>query len=292
MSMGYIDVVNVSKVYRGRVVALRNVSISIEASLHVVIGPNGSGKSTLIDIIAGVRRPTSGYVRVLGLDPLKDADKLRSRASFLLDRARLPPFERVSKFLEYVAQERGLDPKEIYYFCRDSLGIEYLDRRCYELSAGMAKKVLLCATLAGDPELVVMDEPFTNLDPYARARLVELILMRKRRGLKTVIATHILYTLDLELDDSITFLVDGAVLVHGKLSDIANSIPGVAYVETKRSDAKILELCKSCSSFTVEEDKMLIPLDAARRYGIEGLLRVDLGKLYRYVLEKHSSIHL
>ncbi len=227
--MPYVEVRNLVKRF-GATVALKGVSLDIEKPLHLLVGPNGSGKSTLINILAGVRKPSKGYAKVFGIEPYKNVEALRGKVSFLLDGARLPPLATVEEVLRSFADDEGIPWSEVLELCR-FLGIDYLGKRCRALSAGMAKKVLLAIAFMGSPELTILDEPFANLDPLTCRKIVEMIVERIRRGLKTIIATHILPTIPLPRSASLTLLIDGEVAIHGDVDELSKRFPRTVSIE-------------------------------------------------------------
>lgn len=180
------------KIY-GFNVALDGIDLDVErGGVHLVIGPNGSGKSTLLSIIAGAERPTSGYVRVLGLDPWRDNSRLAGRVKALLDRTSLNPWDTLRDVVEL--QSKILDVSlDEYVRVAELLGVTgFWDRPYVTYSTGMRRKALLLLALTGEPELLVLDEPFQGLDRYSVRMVTKLILEKAKKGVTVLIATHIL----------------------------------------------------------------------------------------------------
>ncbi len=289
--MGYIVTKELTKVF-GYTIALDSVSISIEKPFHILLGPNGSGKSTLISILAGVRRPTKGYAYVFGIEPYRNPEAVADRASFLLDRARLPPLLNVREFLRAIAVRIGINLSDIIDMCREILNIDFFDKLCHTLSAGMAKKVALCAVLAGEPELVVLDEPFSNLDAVTKRKLVEYLIDRAKRGLKNVVATHIATEL-IEIEDlenvSITVLINGRAVVHGDALKLAEE-HGYIYIEIPAEKDIVLQLTEAGKSFHVRNGKLYLDTATAQELGVHGRKVADIARLYDILLHRATAL--
>ncbi|MFM7231407.1 MAG: energy-coupling factor ABC transporter ATP-binding protein [bacterium] len=162
----------------------------------VVLGPNGCGKSTLLYHILGLLGPQEGEVRVLGVDPLREFDRIRERVGVLLqdadDQIIAPTvWDDVSFSLRnYGHPEAEVERKVTQALQR--MGIEHLAHKvCHYLSGGEKRKVALAGALVLEPELLVLDEPFEGLDPVSRSEMVELLnALNRDQGVALVIATH------------------------------------------------------------------------------------------------------
>lgn len=200
---------------------LRGVSVTLSAARTAVIGANGSGKSTFARMIDGLRRPTSGAIRVLGVDPVADPAKVRRRVGFVftnpeaqilmptpaedlaLSLGALPRDERARRVDEILA-EHGLAGRG--------------DQPVSDLSGGQRQLLALAAVLASEPRLVVADEPTTLLDLRNARRIADLLL-----GLPVpvVIVTH-----DLDLAarcDEVLLFDDGQLVERGRPQDVVDA---------------------------------------------------------------------
>jgi ABC-2 type transport system ATP-binding protein len=211
---------NVAKSY-GSTVALRGVSLDVGAGeIFGLLGPNGAGKSTLIRILMDIIRPDSGGVRVFGEPRRRDH----------LDR------------LGYLPEERGLYTKltvidvMVYFGTLKGLSrhearrrtAEWLDRvelphvaswKIDRLSKGMSQKVQIAAILLSDPEICVLDEPTTGLDPV-NVRLVQsLLLDRRRNGRTTILSTHQMNQVE-ALCDRVALINQGRLMVYGAVDEV------------------------------------------------------------------------
>lgn len=187
--MSVLEVSEVTKRF-GPIYALRGVSFHLEpGELVALFGPNGSGKSTLLRLIAGASRPTRGRVRVFGADPFVEP-AARRRLGFLTHATFF--YRNITGWenLRMYARMYGLDGKRIEELA-DYLGIrERLGSRVREYSRGMRQRLALVRALLHDPDLILLDEPFSGLDPEGIQSLTELLQEKARAGKTVLMATH------------------------------------------------------------------------------------------------------
>jgi ABC-type multidrug transport system ATPase subunit len=174
-------------------VALDDVDLSIEGpGVHVIVGPNGSGKSTLLSILAGAERPSSGYARVLGLDPWRDSRRLSGRLKALLDRVNIPPWSSCLDMARLQANIWGYNWGDVRELA-EAIGVRgYWSRPYGTYSTGMRRRCLLLLALTGNPEVLMLDEPFQALDIKSRETIVDMISERAEKGTTVLVATHII----------------------------------------------------------------------------------------------------
>jgi len=192
--------------------ALRGVSLKLGGGLHLLLGPNGSGKTTFLKLAVGMLKPTSGLVRVLGLDPWRDYAKLSAKLSFAFEGLPLPWWVSGKAFIERLASMRG---SILLRSVAEELGVTaYWHRLPFTYSSGMAKRLLLLLALGFEAEVYVLDEPFTLLDREA-VRLVSRKLRELAESGKTIlVATHYVPK---ELEDAISTLTrfeNGEIIAH------------------------------------------------------------------------------
>ena len=159
----------------GAVRALKGVSLTIESGGIVgLLGPNGAGKTTLVEILEGLREPTRGRVSVLGLDPQRDAHALRQRLGAQLQSTSMPQDLTATEVLRRYGAfyARALPPRSVLERVGLAAKATALVR---ELSGGQRQRLALGMALVHDPELLILDEPTTGLDPVARRQLHEMI---------------------------------------------------------------------------------------------------------------------
>lgn len=244
MSETVIEVRNLRKVYRD-VIALDNVSFKVNAGeVFAYLGPNGSGKTTTVEILVGLRRPTSGEAKVAGLDVVKEASKLKRVVGILpqdftaLDR--LTVEENIKLFRSLYDSGPSVD--ELI----ELVGLQEKRRaKFYELSGGLKQRVGIAAALAGDPQIVFLDEPTTGLDPAARRDTWEVIRELKRRGKTVFLTTHYMEEAQ-ELADRVAIIVKGRIVALGTPEELIREhggpfklyIKGLDRLGTRIEDAK------------------------------------------------------
>jgi len=184
-----------------------------------LLGPNGAGKTTTLEILEGFRRPTAGTVRVLGLDPATQAARLRERAGMVLQECGFPRQARVAELIDlwrtYYPNPRPLG---------DLLAIveltEARNTQVRKLSAGQRRRLDFALALAGDPDLVFLDEPTTGFDPEARRRCWAAIENLRRLGTTVLLTTHYLDEAE-RLADRIAILRSGRIELTGTPQEVA-----------------------------------------------------------------------
>ncbi|MGC4784202.1 ABC transporter ATP-binding protein [Micromonospora zamorensis] len=187
--MSVIEVTHLSKRY-GDLVSVQDVSFTVEpGEIFGVLGPNGAGKTTTVECVAGLRVPDGGGVSVLGLDPRRDAAQLRQRVGVQLQESQLPDRLRVAEALELYASfyRNPADPAALI----DKLGLGEKRNTAYKkLSGGQKQRLSIALALVGNPEIAILDELTTGLDPQARRDTWGLIEQVRDSGVTIVLVTH------------------------------------------------------------------------------------------------------
>jgi ABC-2 type transport system ATP-binding protein len=188
-----IELRNVTKTF-GQTAAVKDLNLAIPyGGLYGFIGPNGAGKTTTIRLILSIFFPDSGEISVLGQ---KSALQVRSRIGYLPEERGVYRKMRVGAFLSYIAGLKGVKDLNLDKTVRASLervglgGTE--GKRCEELSKGMLQKVQLLAAVIHKPDLLILDEPFSGLDPVSTRLLRDLVLEETRRGATILFSTHVM----------------------------------------------------------------------------------------------------
>lgn len=210
----------VSKRFGGQV-ALDDVSLEVSrGEVFGLMGPNGAGKTTLIRIGLDILRADEGEVSLFGA-PL-DRSTL-DRTAYLPEERGLYRRAKVLELLSYLGRLKGLKPAEsrkaaAHWLERVGLS-RVAEQRVESLSKGMTQKVQIAACLMSDPELCVLDEPFSGLDPVNVALVQDLIEERRASGLTTVLSTHLMHQVE-ALCDRVALIHRGRVVVYGDLEEI------------------------------------------------------------------------
>lgn len=213
-----IDAGVVSKAYEG--FALRDVSFTLPRGYIMgLIGPNGAGKTTLIKMMLGLARRDGGDLQVLGHDPGGDDRHGRARIGFLHEASSYPPHVSVAALAKMVARFYPSWDHDAFLGLTRTLGVP-TDRRVGALSRGTRNKLGLCLALAHHPELLLLDEPTTGLDPLARREVLEVLTAFIAEGRTSVLfSTHV--TADLErVADYITFLQRGRLVFSSTRDEV------------------------------------------------------------------------
>jgi ABC-2 type transport system ATP-binding protein len=184
-----IEVTDLRKSYAGRR-AVDGVSFAVEeGEIFGILGPNGAGKTTTVECVEGLRVPDSGRVRVTGLDPVADHERVARVLGAQLQESRLQPKLTVREALELYA---GFYPAPTDWRpLAERLGLEdTLSTRFAKLSGGQKQRLFIALALIGDPRIVVLDELTTGLDPRARRDTWQLIEDIRARGVTVLLVTH------------------------------------------------------------------------------------------------------
>jgi ABC-2 type transport system ATP-binding protein len=164
----------------GRVHALEGVSFSVpQGTVHALVGPNGAGKTTLIKILMNIFRASSGSALILGVDSKKLSGKAFASIGYVSENQQLPGWMRVGAFLEYLRPFYPTWDTQLEAQLGQMFDLQ-LDRKLKQLSRGMRMKAALASALAFRPKLIVLDEPFSGLDPMVRDELGKALLDRAK----------------------------------------------------------------------------------------------------------------
>ncbi len=222
---------NVTKKF-GSMTAVDDISFSIpQGSIYGFLGPNGAGKTTTIRMIMSILYPDSGTIQVLGQP---NAETVKSRLGYLPEERGLYKKMRVGDILTYFGRLKGMDRSSARSRGRrmlEQVGLgDWSDKRCETLSKGMSQKVQVLAAIIHDPELVVLDEPFSGLDPVNIELMRDLILDMKRAGKTVVFSTHIMERAE-QICDFVLLIHGGRKLLDGNLSAVKESVGGAVLLD-------------------------------------------------------------
>jgi ABC-2 type transport system ATP-binding protein len=284
--MHTVEVDNLIKSYDGRPV-LKGVSFTVApGEIFGILGPNGAGKTTTVESIVGLRRPDGGTIRILGLDPQKDRDQVRKRVGVQLQEARLPDRLKVWEALDLYSSfyETPVSWREL----ADRLGLDdKLDARFADLSGGQRQRLSIALALVGDPEVAVLDELTTGLDPAARRETWDLIEDVRARGVTVLLVTHSMEEAE-HLSDRLALIDQGRVVAVDTPSGlISRAEPAVRirFVPSSPLDGSVLLAIPDVEDMTMSGDQTVITgtgnvlhtvmSELARRQIVAEQLRVD-----------------
>jgi ABC-2 type transport system ATP-binding protein len=205
-----------------KVLAVRGISFEVQQkSIFGFLGPNGAGKTTTIKMLTGLITPTGGRATIFG-EPIPSPRAMK-RVGFLPENPYVYPYLTPTEFVELCGRLSGLSGRAVRDRTRkvlDQVGISYAaDRPVRRLSKGMLQRTGLAAALVADPELLILDEPMSGLDPVGRKEVRDVIVDERRNGRTIFFSTHILNDVE-TLCDRVTILREGSVVVSGALSEL------------------------------------------------------------------------
>jgi ABC-2 type transport system ATP-binding protein len=237
---------NISKRFKD-VVAVRDVSLELEKGQYVaLLGPNGAGKTTLVEMIEGIQRPDTGEIRILGKSWSAGERELRRILGLSLQETtyidKLTVEETLNLFASFFGLGRDVTPRILDL-------VNLTDKRksyVMNLSHGMRQKLSIGIALINEPEILILDEPTTGLDPVARREIWDILMDLKRKDTSMILTTHYMEEAE-HLCDYIVIMDKGSVLVQGTLDELLAA-----------------HMHREVISFTVEE-----------RSGAESLSRIE-----------------
>lgn len=208
----------------GEVKAVKDLDFEVAAgSIFGLLGPNGAGKTTSIRMVMGIILPDSGRIEMLGQP---NSMAVRDRVGYLPEERGLYRKMRVAETLAFFAELKGVKGREAKKRIEEWLerfGLaEHGQAKVEELSRGMQQKVQFIATVLHDPDLIILDEPFTGLDPINTKLLLDVMLEQHERGKTIVFSTHLMEQVE-KLCDSICLINKGQKVLGGNLREIKQS---------------------------------------------------------------------
>jgi ABC-2 type transport system ATP-binding protein len=232
--MNAVEVSGLRKAYDG-VEAVRGIDFELRAGeVFGLLGPNGAGKTTIVEILEGHRSRTGGDVDVLGFDPELRARELRERIGIVPQEGGLEPVltvrEMIGLYSAAYPHPRPVDEVIELVGLEDKAGA-----RVETLSGGQKRRLDLAVGIAGDPELVFLDEPTTGFDPSARRRAWELVDRLRSLRKTIVLTTHYMEEAQ-RLADRVAVIASGRIVAEGDPSTLAGREHGLAVVTFRRPD--------------------------------------------------------
>ncbi len=214
----------VSKTYRS-VAALDQVSMTVRSGECVaLVGPNGAGKSTLFKLCLGLVPASSGDLGILGCDPKETRfNHIKRRLGFLPEQAQFQASLNAHETLRFFARLKGADERQNTNLLERVQLSEAAGRRVSTYSKGMRQRLGLAQALIGRPDLLLLDEPMSGLDPDARRNFFQIIDEEKARGAAIILSSHILTELEARTD-RVAILSQGQLKAHGTIRDLRKDL--------------------------------------------------------------------
>lgn len=227
----------------GSVKALDGLSLHVRRGAFGFLGPNGAGKTTTIKILLGLVKPTEGSATVLGFDCVSQSLEIRSRVGYLSEDPRFYEYMSGKAFLEFVARLRGMSKAEAEKEVGELLRLVGLakdgKRKIKEYSQGMKQRIGMAQALIGSPEILILDEPTSNLDPLGREQLLGIIKTVVKSGTTVFLSSHVLGEVE-RVCEHLSLLVKGKVVLEGSLNDLKHHFSSAQY-RVKTNDTRRLE---------------------------------------------------
>lgn len=254
-----IEFERVTKLY-GTVLGVNDINLSLAPGAYGLLGPNGSGKTTLLNLLVGQLVPTLGRVQVLGLTPRNSAE-LHRRLAYCPASEGL--YANVSGFdwVRYLVELHGFSRAEAGRRAEHWLSVagmaDAMHRHISGYSRGMRQRTKLAQALAHDSEIIVLDEPFSGLDPVGRHEMTQLLRQRVADGTSVLFASHVLHEIE-SLTSSFLLIRDGRVLASGSAEEVYEllvDVPNEIRIRCDRPRELAALLMKEESSQQVVIDK-------------------------------------
>ena len=221
-----------TKLY-GPVIGVNDINLLLEPGAYGLLGPNGSGKTTLLNLLTGQLKPTQGAVRLFGASPIGQTDVLH-RIGFCPAMDLLHTNVTGFDWLRYLLELQGFARQEASEKANQALDLVGLDEARHRFiggySRGMKQRCKLAQAVGHDPELLILDEPFTGVDPVGRRHLTEIFRNWVAQGKSLLVSSHVLHELE-AVCESFLLICDGRVLasgsayeVHSLLANVPNQI--------------------------------------------------------------------
>ncbi len=228
----------------GSFTAVDHLNLTVrKGEVFGLLGPNGAGKTTTILMLLGLTEPTSGSVRVLGLDPARQPLSVKARVGYLPDQVGFYDNLTARENLSYIAKLNGIREPEMsrrINAALDQVGLSQVaDRRVKTFSRGMRQRLGVAEVLIKQPQLIIMDEPTLALDPEAVREFLDLIRQLKTSGITMLLSSHLLQQVQ-AVCDRVGLFHKGRMVLEGTVSELAQRVLGGAYrihLEVEGGDA-------------------------------------------------------
>jgi ABC-2 type transport system ATP-binding protein len=226
-----LELSHVTKRFDGHV-AVRDLSLTVPTGVvYGLLGPNGAGKTTTIRMLLNLMAPDEGTIRILGLPT--NAPGVIDRVGYLPEERGLYKKMQVRRVLRFLAELKGMSGRDadkridewLERFGLDTEARDWGDAKVDELSRGMQQKVQFIGTLLHDPELVMLDEPFSGLDPINAQALKDTVLELRARGRTVIFSTHLMDNAE-RLCDSVCIIAKGEKVLDGEVTAVRDAHSG------------------------------------------------------------------
>jgi ABC-2 type transport system ATP-binding protein len=225
MAAGLVTTDHLSKWY-GQVIGLNDVSVTVPAGITGLLGPNGAGKSTFMKLVTGQLKPSKGSITVLG-EPIWQNPRLYTRIGFCPEQDAF--YDRMTglEWVTALVRLNGVNDEEARAMGARALEAVELtdaaDKKIGAYSKGMRQRVKMAQAIAHDPELLILDEPLSGMDPIARRKTIRMIKDWGRAGRSVIVSSHILHEIE-SMTANILLINQGRILAEGNVHQIRDLI--------------------------------------------------------------------
>jgi len=211
----------------GQILALDRVSMGIEGGAVGLLGPNGAGKTTLLKTLLGFLKPGSGSGEVLGMDIKTHQLEIRQKVGYMPEGECYIPGMSAVRFVAYSGQLCGMPYKDAMQRAHEVLQYVGMEEERYRMvetySAGMKQRIKLAQALIHDPEILLLDEPTTGMDPSGRQEILDLIRdISAVKDINTIVSSHLLPDIEYACQD-VVVLRQGRLVIQGNIEELRNS---------------------------------------------------------------------
>ncbi len=269
--MAAIAIENLSKRF-GDVVAVDDLSLTVEeGEIFGFLGPNGAGKSTTIDIILDFLRPTAGSVTVLGHDAQQESLAVRRRTGVLPDAYHV--YNRLTgrQHIEFAAELKGVDDDPLDLLNRVGIA-DAADRKAGGYSKGMRQRLMMAIALLGEPDLLILDEPSTGLDPNGAKEMRDIIRAENERGATVFFSSHVMEQVE-AVCDRVAIINRGGLVAVDSVTGLrsAKETGETLYLHVERLDDAVLDKIAAVSgveSATIDDGRVRVTLNARPKFEV------------------------
>lgn len=254
-----VELVNVSRWY-GNIVAVNEISFSLESGITGLLGPNGAGKSTILHMLSGFLRPSGGTVRVLG-EPVWHNPEAYRRIGLVPEREATYPFLSGYEFVLLSAKLHGLPkPHEAAKRAIQAVDMEAVQQRALGgYSKGMKQRMKVASALVHDPQVLLLDEPFNGMDPRQRLHMMDLLREVAAQGRTVVFSSHILEEVE-RLAENVLVIIAGRLAASGDFRAIRKLMTDRPHTFTLRSS----DNRRLASALVADQSVVGVELDSER----------------------------
>ena len=292
-----IEADSLEKQYDGGVTALAGLTVEIEPGIVGLVGANGAGKSTLIKLALGLLAPTGGAIRVLGLDPIANAEAVRARVGYMPEHDCLPPDVSAAELITHLARISGLPAATARERASETLRhvgmYEERYRQIGGYSTGMRQRVKLAQALVHDPELLLLDEPTNGLDPEGRRAMLSMVQrIGTEFGISVLVCSHLLGEIE-RICTSLVAIDAGRLLRSASLSSMTRA-QDLLMVEVDEDAEPLAALLTSAGLVVRREERgLLVELAGDETYDVIRDAVADLDvSLHRLERRRHQVADL